>query len=86
MTPLHMARRAGTPPPVHRRSIAPTDASFDAQGTRGQTRRVSAPLDDLRVVEASGPIGHYAGKLLADLGADVIKVEPPEGEEEEGSA
>ena len=41
---------------------------------------MNAPLDDLRVVEASGPIGHYAGKLLADLGADVIKVEPPEGD------
>ena len=41
---------------------------------------MSAPLDDLRVVEVSGPIGHYAGRLLADLGADVIKVEPPEGD------
>ena len=38
------------------------------------------PLDGIRVVEACGPIGHYAGRLLADLGADVIKVEPPEGD------
>ena len=35
---------------------------------------------DVRVVEACGPIGHYAGRLLADLGADVIKVEPPTGD------
>src|SRR5688500_14000010 len=38
------------------------------------------PLDGVRVIEACGPIGHYAGRLLADLGADVIKVEPPEGD------
>lgn len=38
------------------------------------------PLSDIRVVEACGPIGHYAGRLLADLGADVVKVEPPEGD------
>ena len=37
-------------------------------------------LSELRVIEACGPIGHYAGRLLADLGADVIKVEPPEGD------
>jgi crotonobetainyl-CoA:carnitine CoA-transferase CaiB-like acyl-CoA transferase len=34
----------------------------------------------LRVVElADDPAGEFAGKLLADLGADVVKVEPPEG-------
>ena len=38
------------------------------------------PLDDVRVVEACGLIGHYAGCLLANLGADVVKVEPPEGD------
>ncbi|MPZ99825.1 MAG: hypothetical protein GEU80_10915 [Dehalococcoidia bacterium] len=37
-------------------------------------------LSDIRVLDVSGPIGHYAGRLLADLGADVIKVEPPEGD------
>src|SRR5690606_33114836 len=28
----------------------------------------------------TGAIGHYAGYLLADLGADVVKVEPPSGD------
>ena len=37
-------------------------------------------LGDIRVLDASDAIGHYAGYLLADLGADVIKVEPPEGD------
>ncbi len=38
-------------------------------------------LSDLRVVElAQGLAGAYCAKLFADLGADVIKVEPPEGD------
>jgi benzylsuccinate CoA-transferase BbsE subunit len=36
-------------------------------------------LEGLRVVEFTDEIGSYAGKLLADLGAEVIKVEPPGG-------
>ena len=38
-------------------------------------------LQHLRVIEVGGGIAaSYAGKLLADAGADVIKVEPPGGE------
>lgn len=37
-------------------------------------------LDDLRVLDLSGEIGVYATKLLADLGADVIRIEPPAGD------
>ena len=42
---------------------------------------VAAPLDGLRVVEwATGVAGPYAGKLLCDAGAEVVKVEDAEGD------
>jgi crotonobetainyl-CoA:carnitine CoA-transferase CaiB-like acyl-CoA transferase len=47
---------------------------------------MAGALDDLRILDATGPIGHYAGYLLADLGADVIKVEPVEGDPARGWA
>src|SRR5258708_30618085 len=38
-------------------------------------------LAGLRVVECGGGVAAaYAAKLLRDLGADVVKVEPPEGD------
>jgi benzylsuccinate CoA-transferase BbsE subunit len=37
-------------------------------------------LSDLRVLDLAGETGVYAGKLLADLGADVIRIEPPDGD------
>lgn len=39
----------------------------------------TAALQGLRVLDLSGPMGNYAGKLFGDLGADVILVEPPGG-------
>ena len=38
-----------------------------------------AALDHLRVLDLSGVTGQYCGKLMADLGADVVMVEPPGG-------
>src|SRR5438128_467924 len=36
-------------------------------------------LDGVRVLDFTGTAGQYATKLLADLGADVVRVEPPAG-------
>ncbi|NKB96974.1 MAG: hypothetical protein GKR90_00525 [Pseudomonadales bacterium] len=36
-------------------------------------------LDHIRVIELANERISFAGKLMADMGADVILVEPPEG-------
>src|SRR5580658_9713316 len=38
------------------------------------------PLTGLRVLELADETGQFCGKLLGDLGADVVKIEPPGGE------
>lgn len=39
-----------------------------------------AMLQGVRVLEVTEPLGALVGRFLADLGADVIKIEPPEGD------
>ena len=41
---------------------------------------MTSVLDDVRILEVGGDLGGWCGKLLADMGATVIKLEPPEGE------
>ncbi|MBH5322022.1 CoA transferase [Aurantiacibacter sediminis] len=53
----------------------------------GKTRRDvgSAPLAGIKVVELARILaGPWAGQVLADLGAEVIKVESPEGDDTRG--
>jgi len=41
--------------------------------------RPQGPLAGLRVLELADEKGQFCGKLLGDLGADVVKIEPPGG-------
>ena len=54
-------------------------AKAEAGGPVMDRRASDGPLGDLRVIEVGGEIGEWCGKLMADLGADVIKIEPPGG-------
>ncbi len=45
------------------------------------TANENALLSGCRVLDLAGPLGFHCVKLLADMGADVIKVEPPGGDE-----
>jgi crotonobetainyl-CoA:carnitine CoA-transferase CaiB-like acyl-CoA transferase len=46
--------------------------------THAQT--LPGPLASLRILELADEKGQFCGKLLGDLGADVVKIEPPGGE------
>ncbi len=37
-------------------------------------------LDGIRVLEVAGGLGSYAARILGDLGANIVKVEPPGGD------
>lgn len=38
------------------------------------------PLEGIRAIDVAGAFGAYAGRLLADLGASVVRVVPPSGD------
>src|SRR5262249_15307525 len=49
------------------------DAAMSAPDT------LAGPLAGLRVLELADETGQFCGKLMGDLGADVVKIEPPGG-------
>ena len=60
----------------------PPDRVKSEQRARGKAeiRTYGPPLRGLRILDLCRPEGQLCGRLLADLGAEVIKVEPPGGD------
>ena len=64
------------PLPSNGHSAAKKEAS-----TRETAATQAGPLSGLRVLELADEKGRFCGKLMADLGAEVIKIEPTGGEQ-----
>src|SRR5438445_4608955 len=56
----------------------PSGSSLGGHGVSGGAR-VGGPLRGYRVLDCTDERGLLAARLLADLGADVVQVEPPGG-------
>ena len=41
---------------------------------------MAPPLRGLRALDLTGPLGYLCGRLLSDLGVEVVKIEPPGGD------
>ena len=78
--PLKMS---GTPGRI-RGARAAAASSYDVEDSRPRDTESSSsgalPLDGVRVMDMTNVIaGPFASRLLADMGADVVKFEPPRG-------
>ena len=81
---VRAARRGGTAQPAGSRATGPLPQHLDppAQELR-RAVNVPAPLDGIRVIDFGRFIaGPYCGMLLADMGADVIRIDRRQGSED----
>src|SRR5256714_13741874 len=76
-------RRSGSTIPRSRaRRPSCTAGSRRSPGTAARTNATQDPslLGGCRVIDLADLSGAVCGRILADLGADVVKIEPPGGE------
>ncbi len=55
------------------------DQRAKVRSTLADDDRSARALDGIRVLDISGEFAAYASRLLGDLGADVVRIEPPAG-------
>ncbi len=86
--PVHRFARAATATPAPAPRIGEHNGELDALLARPRrpsnagSHSLNHPLEGVRIVDFSSffAVG-YGGRLLADLGADVIKIETPDGDQ-----
>ena len=54
-------------------------SAASSAGDQASRDNLRAPLTGLRVIDAADGVGEMCGRMLADFGADVIRLEPPQG-------
>ena len=82
--PADLPRHPHMQESLARPHAGPKAKSNGHNGSQPQVKSASpgaGPLTGLRVLELADEKGQFCGKLMADLGADVIKIEPPGGEQ-----
>ena len=78
--PARRPRSASTGPRCCASSACRRARSTTCARSRSSAEAAGAMLDGIRILDLSEEPGFLAGKILGDLGADVIKLEPPGGD------
>ncbi|GLE09394.1 hypothetical protein PINS_up021003 [Pythium insidiosum] len=89
MLPLRALRQPTTAAQLKRAAVSPcwprSVTTLDMSGRNAGSNDRPRPLEGIRVVECGHLIaGPFAGTILSYFGAEVIKIEPPSGDQLRG--